>query len=68
MGRKKKVWNRDSKPGGELTHMPLVFFHVLPSHASSTLQGSGGAMLTKLSLFETTGAHTQEDPAMLENE
>lgn len=48
--------------------MPLVFFHVLPSHASSTLQGSGGAMLTKLSLFETTGAHTQEDPALLENE
>lgn len=61
------MWNRDSKPGGELIHMPLVFFHVLPSHISSTLQGSGGAMLTKF-LFETTGARTQEDPAMLENE
>ena len=68
MEGKKKVWNRDSKPGGELIHMPLVLFHILPSHLSSTLHGSGEAMLTKLSLLETTVTHKQEDPAMLENE
>lgn len=64
--KKKLLWNRDSKPGGEFVHVLFVF--VLPLICLPPCMVQEKPVLTRLSLIETTSTHKQEDPAMLESE